>query len=293
MKTYQDMLARAIVSVMKNRSAVILALLTALLGVDYFLALFQDTAPLAAYADAISTFAREHMVFSIATLTVTFMAYTFTKATLYFAIESGRETKRVSLKANLKKGLKRFGTYFSFEISIILVAAITLKLLMLPAMLSAGNQALSDNLLLLGEIIFIPIAVLSFLIEILGSFYLLFSDTSLRASVELGYALIRKKTSPILIFGIVLLIIYALFLVASNTLLTFITTSFRGTTDSAPFVAVVVFYLLQTIFLLFSKAAWIELFHVIAKEPTDEPSLQTEENMVQENMPALKQNEGV
>jgi len=290
---YRDSFSQAAYSVVKNRNALVISFCTALLSIDYLGVLFQEGAPLSSYADTVISFVNQRVILFVGVGLVFFALSTYFKGALLFTIESYRGSKKLSMRGCFKKSSRNFLRFLAFEASVIVTLLIVLEILTVPALLTKSDPGLSGNLYLLAAFAFIPISATLALVEIFGSFYLLFSDVSLRSAWELSYALLRKRLPTILTFGLLFIAIYLLFSFLSTVILIFVASYFLSGVSSV-ICSVVLFYLFQSVFLLFSKTAWITFFNIVAKQDTDQQAMQTEADVIEKDVPELERGrEGV
>lgn len=272
-----------------NRKAFLFSFLASIASVDLFLALLEKNAPLSAFSDSLTLLSKEQAGTMIIFAIVFSSLSLFAKGALLFTAHASLERKRQSLKHFFSSAANRFPRYLAFELAIILSLTLIFLILTIPGTLSQENPVLSQNLFLLGTLVFLPILITGLLIEQFGSFYLLLSRVSIRSSLDLGAALFMKNIPGTLRFG-------GLFLLAFVGVNTAISATLRGLIPILPqnttgiFIGLSIFYLCQSLLLAFSKFSWLGFFRSIAKDAGKETSLQMEESVIEKNVPELKEN---
>ncbi len=283
---YRDAFSTALSQSVSNRQASVLALLASIASVDLFFLLFGKNSILFPFTDSFATLLERHPIMFLAGIIVCSALYVFLKGAVLLSINTVIAKKRRPTGVILSAAMARFVPYITFEILIILALSVIFLLLGIPGSLSSDNAPLSQSLTLLAEIAFIPIFVTLAIIELYGSFYLLFSKVSPKTAFDLGYSLLMRRLTETATFGGLFLLTFLLFSVTLNVLLPVLQSSLPDTRIRIA-VPLTAFYLLQAAYFSFSKAAWIAFFRSIAKDEPEAAALQTAENVLEKSVPEL------
>jgi hypothetical protein len=284
---YREIFSEAIALAISDKKAFFFAFVASIASADLFLSLFEKNAPLAAFADTFSLFSERNSSIILLSVIAFTLLYIFSKGTLLLELNASLEKKSPSLKKIRSSAVTAFPRYLAFELLVILFLSTVFFLLNIPAFLSQGNEILSKNLSLLGTLVFLPIFVTGVITELFGSFYLLFSKVSLRSAFELGYTLFAKNIRNVLLFSGLSILLFVLFtILLGGTLHIFGTIFSAGRVEII--LSILIFYLCQSLFLSFSKTAWVSFFRSIAKGKVEELALQTGENVIEKTVPELE-----
>lgn len=198
--------------------------------------------------------------------------------------------KKARLSSIVHKAARSFWKLCLLETSALFLFFVVLMTLLIPGILTAGNPALSKNLVFLGIAIFIPISIVIVFIEIYAFFFITLSQTSFRAGVELGYSLFMKRAATSIVFGTLSLSLFIPFFFLLNLLGDVLDET--GHSSGIAAAGILPALLLQAGFLVIQKDAWLSFFHFIAT-PTEpearvmDEALQNNENMVQKEVPEI------
>ena len=282
----RDAFAEGLAQAVKNRQALLLALLAMLASIDLFFSLFEPGSLLSGSADRFTTVLEQHPFMLLAGIIFCAALYVFLKSAVLLSLNTSIMRKRRSTGTIIATAGSFFTSYLTFELIIILGLSAIFLVLSIPGTLASDNAALSQNLSLLAVIAFIPIFVIGSIMDTYGSFYLLFTKVGPKAALELGYSLFVRRLADTFAFGGLYLLTFLAFSTVLGSILQVLMTAFQGTMSRLT-VAIVLFYLAEASFFTFSKAAWIAFFRTIAKGKPEAATLQTEENVIEKSVAEL------
>lgn len=286
---FRKIFSESLLQAITNGKAFLFSLIASIASVDIFLALLEKNAPLSDLADSIALLSKEWPKTMLISAIALSLFSLFAKGSLLFAVHASLEKKARSLRQILATTITRFPRYVAFELAVIVSLSLIFLILTIPGVLSQENPSLSQNLSLLGILVFLPILITGILIEQFGSFYLLFSRVSIRSSFDLGATLFMKNISDTLLFGSLFLLMF----IGFNTALSMaihILGPLSLQNKAGFLIGLSIFYLCQSLFLTFSRSAWLGFFRFIAKDRIKEVALQTEESMIEKNVPEFEEN---
>jgi predicted neutral ceramidase superfamily lipid hydrolase len=268
--------------ILKNRAAILFGILLTVGSSEYLSSLFETGAPLERYRAEIVTLIETHPILML-TIPLILGLSTFAKGGLIIALSEKNPTVRTAAK----KSVALFPKLFALEMIFLLSVFIVLATLLLPAMMTQENSSLGLNLAFLGLAIFLPILLVLTFVEIYAFFHLILSKTTLRSSVELGYALFMKRSATSIVFGATsLLILIAVSLLAGIFL--GIGNAFVPESVGRSVGIMTILFLIQSGLAIVQKDAWLSFFRFIGMEKKEEESpSQEQENMIQKEVPEI------
>ncbi len=235
-----------------NRSALLFAIIATLTGTSVF-ALFQKGAPLAEYGGYVNSTLSTSPLFSLAILlSMCFSVFSTGAMTLSLADRKITAASKESYSVLLRQ--------LGIEILFLLSALLGLYVLLSPSLLIAkGSGNLSQGLFYAGCVLYIPIFVVLSLTREFTTFQILLSKLTVKASVRLGYRLVTKKLTESIIFGL----LFLLFATVSALIMEPISYALKALPFDSVIqttAIVVISLLIQALFLLIGKAAWLSFF---------------------------------
>lgn len=287
LKLFAGFFRDAIPAVFKNRVAFLFALLLTFFGMEYFPSLLDEGAPLEPYADEAASFVAENPEVLVLFLLLIALA-TFFKAGLILSLAE----RNPSFEKIVKRVASMFWKLYLFQLGILFLFLILLAVLLLPALLTADTPGLGRNLAFLGIAVFFPIAVVIAFVQIYAFFHLIFSKTTIRSSVELGYALFARRAATSILFGVVSMFVLIMFSILIGLALG-TSTAFFSHSIAGIILGMVLFLVLQSAMSVIQNSAWISFFRFIAtpEEPqriaSEDEASQKEKNVVQKEVPEI------
>ncbi len=270
----------ALKAIPKNTTAIAFGSLLTIGSSEYLSTLFESGAPLERYRSEVTTILTGQPAFLLIIPIVIAIA-TFAKGGLIMALS----TKKPAMGSVSKRASTLFPKLYALEALFLISCFIILAALLFPAMLVQDNSSLAINLAFLGLMIFLPVLLVLTFVEIYALFHIILSGTSLRSSIELGYALFMKRTATSIIFGATSLLVL---IVASLFAGIFLGIGNAFIPDSIGRIIVTAFFLfmIQTILSIAQKGAWLSFFRFINTEKKEVAS-QKQENMIQREVPEI------
>jgi hypothetical protein len=264
----------------KNMAAIVFGSLLTIGSSEYLSALFESGAPLERYRAEITAMLTGQPIFLLIIPIIIAIA-TFAKGGLIVALS----TKKPTARSAAKKSLILFPKLYALELLFLLSCFVVLAALLFPAILIQGNSSLAINLAFLGLAIFLPVLLVLTFVEIYAFFHIILSGTSLRSSIELGYALFMKRTATSIIFGATsLLVLIAVSLFAGICL--GIGNALIPDSIGRIVVTILFLFVIQTVLSIVQKGAWLSFFRFIGTEK-EEAASQKQGNMVQREVPEI------
>lgn len=266
----------------KNPTAMIFGFLFTAGSLEYLSSLFETGAPLERYQPVVESLLKAHPSILIA-IPILIAVATFAKGGLIVALSE----KKPSIGTATRKSVVLFPKLYALDILFLLSVLVILAALLFPAMLTTGNPSLELNLALLGLAIFLPVLFVLTFVEIYAFFYLILSGTSLRTSIELGYALFMKRSVTSILFGATsFLVLLAASLLAG--LLLGIGNALIPDSPARAIGIISILFLIQSGLAVIQKNAWLSFFRFIGTEKKgEEIASQKQESMVQKEVPEV------
>lgn len=270
----------ALKAIPKNMAAVVFGSLLTLGSTEYLSTLFESGAPLERYRSEVTAMLVGQPILLLVIPIIIAIA-TFAKGGLIVALS----TKKPTMGSASKKTSSLFPKLYALEVLFLVSCFVILAALLFPAMLVQNTSSLAINLAFLGLAIFLPVLLVLTFVEIYAFFHIILSGTSLRSSIELGYALFMKRTATSIVFGATSLLVLisaslfaGIFLGIGNALIP----------DSIGRIVVTILFLfmIQTILSIAQKGAWLSFFRFIGTKK-EEVASQKQENMVQKEVPEI------
>jgi len=270
----------ALKQIPRNRAAILFATTATLTGIAVP-ELLQEGAPLSTYADTFNTLISTNPLFIL-----------FVLCSLLFSVFSAGVLTLSLFGKKIRPAIKESFSVLSksvgVEVSYFTSALLGLLVLLSPSLLaSEKTEALSQWLLILGFLIFIPVFIILTLTRIYASFHILLSKTGITSSIRLGYALFSASFRESLLFGALYLFFsFIASLVSQSILYGFSFLPLNQTNKTT--ILVTLFLFLQTLFLFVGKATWLSFFLRLntRQKPTEETETsQDKEKVIQKEVP--------
>ena len=284
---YGNMFSKSFIVAISDKKALFLAFLASIVGFDILFSPIRGSKPFAMLIETISRLSQEHILMYALVIIGIIGLSILLKGALLVALNASVEEKPLTIKNVFTSTISIFPRYLAFECLVALFLSIMFLILSIPQSIVQENALLSQNLSLLELLVFIPILVVGMIVETFGSLYLLFSKTKVRTSFELGYTLFMRNATETLTFGSLFTLLFIFFSDLLSVLLQFVMTS-RFNENTRLAIAIPIYFLLQSLFISFSKTSWIAFFRSIAKKKLDGEALQMKESMLKKDVPELE-----
>lgn len=265
-------------------SALFFAFLTVCFGSD-FLSLFQEKMPLSGFASAFSDFLTIHPAAFLLLIPV-FAASVIFRTGLLVALDR----KNARIAGTFRSSFRIFPRAILLEVSFILALSVLAFLLISPSMAAKGSL-LPGMLRLVGELLFLGIAMVLLFTKTFAFFHVVLSRTDVRPALELGYGLFRKRSATSIVFGFVSILFSIAVSVILTALLSVTTTVIRDETARIVLSTIVALGALS-LHSATQKQAWLSFFRFIATP--SEPDIEAEtsqdsEKVIQREVPETGQ----
>ncbi|NTW29997.1 MAG: hypothetical protein HGA33_01825 [Candidatus Moranbacteria bacterium] len=243
--------------------------------------LFQEGAPLHAYADLILKFLSVNPAFFLI-VPIGLLISLFSSAALSLSFGA----PPISFTRSMLTAVRRLPRLIALKAAFLASSAAALALLSIPGIIAAAfSSPLAPLLLLGGFLIFMPVFVILAFTESFAFFHILFSKTRMLSSIQLGYSLVSRNTSGIAGFATL-----SLFIILS------VTTVLESVTRIADILisdsvgkaisVSLIFLIVQAAYSAIRTGAWFGYFTFLSSGPALEntASSQEEEKMIQKEV---------